>query len=248
MFSRMRVHVNYANVTATVALVFAMTGGAYAAKHYLITSTKQISPNVLKSLKAAGTPGKAGATGATGSQGPQGSKGENGKEGLRGEKGESGEEGPKGETGQNGSPWSAGGKLPKGATETGTWTASGYKKEVELFESVSFPIQLSEAIKADHVHYVGAEEITQKKTPQGCPGTVEKPTAEPGYLCVYEQFSFGMQTLPSSTTAFVGISAPEEGIPGVNGAEGAGRSGAKLNLSPSEEESGAWGDWAVTAP
>ena len=30
----------YANVALTLALVFAMTGGAYAAKKYLITSTK----------------------------------------------------------------------------------------------------------------------------------------------------------------------------------------------------------------
>jgi hypothetical protein len=28
----------------TIALVFAMSGGAYAANHFLITSTKQISP------------------------------------------------------------------------------------------------------------------------------------------------------------------------------------------------------------
>jgi hypothetical protein len=31
---------SYANVAATMALVFAMTGGAYAAKKYVITSTK----------------------------------------------------------------------------------------------------------------------------------------------------------------------------------------------------------------
>lgn len=37
-----RKHVSYANVAATVALVFAMTGGAYAAKRYVITSMKQI--------------------------------------------------------------------------------------------------------------------------------------------------------------------------------------------------------------
>jgi cytoskeletal protein RodZ len=46
----MRRRLNYANVTATLALFFAMSGGALAAKHYLINSTKQINPKVLKAL------------------------------------------------------------------------------------------------------------------------------------------------------------------------------------------------------
>jgi hypothetical protein len=46
----MRRHLNYANVVATLALVFAMSGGALAAKHYLVNSPKQISPKVLKSF------------------------------------------------------------------------------------------------------------------------------------------------------------------------------------------------------
>ena len=58
---------NYANVTATLALVFAMSGGALAAHHYLITSTTQISPKVLGKLK-----GKTGPTGPPGSTGKQG--------------------------------------------------------------------------------------------------------------------------------------------------------------------------------
>jgi hypothetical protein len=37
---------------AALALVFAMSGGAYAASRYVITSTKQISLEVLESLKA----------------------------------------------------------------------------------------------------------------------------------------------------------------------------------------------------
>jgi hypothetical protein len=49
----MRRHLTYANVAATLALVFSMSGGALAAKHYLIDSTKQINPKVLKSLSAA---------------------------------------------------------------------------------------------------------------------------------------------------------------------------------------------------
>ena len=58
----MRKRLSYANVTATLALVFAMSGGAMAANHYLITSTKQINPKVLKKLT--GKTGKTGATGA----------------------------------------------------------------------------------------------------------------------------------------------------------------------------------------
>jgi hypothetical protein len=46
---------SYANVVATLALVLAMSGGALAASHYLITSTKQISPRVLKKLGAPAT-------------------------------------------------------------------------------------------------------------------------------------------------------------------------------------------------
>src|SRR5437764_1330047 len=43
----LRRHLNYANVIATLALFFAITGGALAAKHYLINSTKQINPKVM---------------------------------------------------------------------------------------------------------------------------------------------------------------------------------------------------------
>src|SRR5256885_783740 len=35
----MRRHLSFANVAATLALVLAMSGGAYAAKHYLIASS-----------------------------------------------------------------------------------------------------------------------------------------------------------------------------------------------------------------
>ena len=70
----------YANVVATVALVFAMTGGALAAGHYIITSKSQIKPSVLKSLK--GKTGSTGKTGAQGAQGPQGLQGAQGPAGA----------------------------------------------------------------------------------------------------------------------------------------------------------------------
>jgi hypothetical protein len=88
MRSAIQRRLSYANVVATLALVFSMTGGALAARHYLVTSVKQISPHVIRQLKgrsgangrngangapgAPGVPGAAGAPGAQGGQGPQG--------------------------------------------------------------------------------------------------------------------------------------------------------------------------------
>jgi hypothetical protein len=89
-------------VMAVVALVFAMSGGAYAANKYLITSTKQISPKVLKALKGAN--GKNGANGINGAVGPQGPAGAQGAKGASGEAGESipGITGPTGAGGKTG--------------------------------------------------------------------------------------------------------------------------------------------------
>ena len=60
-------------VIATVALFFSMAGAGIAASHYLITSTSQIKPSVLKSLRGkqgpSGAPGSAGQAGATGPAG-----------------------------------------------------------------------------------------------------------------------------------------------------------------------------------
>ena len=97
---RRRIQVSPATAIATLALVFAMSGGAYAAGHYLITSTKQISPKVLKSLKGAngkngtnGANGPAGAAGAgtAGAQGPAGPAGNAGSNGTNGSNGAPGE-------------------------------------------------------------------------------------------------------------------------------------------------------------
>jgi hypothetical protein len=84
----MRTHLRYANIVSTLALVFAMSGTAVAAKHYLLNSTKQINPSVLKKLK-----------GRRGGQGPVGPAGA---AGVRGEKGTKGEKGLKGEVGSPG--------------------------------------------------------------------------------------------------------------------------------------------------
>ena len=97
-----RRRLSYANVLATLALVFAMSGAAVAANHFLISSTKQISPKVLKQLK--GRTGARGLTGRTGSGGPAGLRGE---AGARGETGLRGVTGPTGATGETGPPGEA---------------------------------------------------------------------------------------------------------------------------------------------
>ena len=84
----MRTRISYANVAATLALLFSMSGGALAATHYLINSTKQINPKVLKTLRGKegprGASGPAGASGATGATGPTGATGATGAKGETG--------------------------------------------------------------------------------------------------------------------------------------------------------------------
>jgi hypothetical protein len=88
---------------AILALVLALSGSAVAAKRYLITNTKQISPAALKQLaKLAareGATGPAGAPGATGAAGASGTAGTPGKEGAAGKEGEAGREGAAGKEG-----------------------------------------------------------------------------------------------------------------------------------------------------
>jgi hypothetical protein len=110
MFSRIRRRITYTNVAMTLALVFAMSGGAFAATKYLITSTKQIKPSVLAQLKGKngknGTNGINGVNGAAGAQGPQGAKGDTGA---------AGSPGAKGDTGGAGSPGAKGSTVLNGA-------------------------------------------------------------------------------------------------------------------------------------
>jgi hypothetical protein len=235
MFSalRKRLHLTPSTVIASLALVFAMSGGAYAASRYVITSTKQISPKVLASLKgAAGKPGANGAAGATGpagagTAGATGPAGPQGPQGILGTNGTNGTNGAPGAKGETGSPWTAGGTLPAKATETGTWTAGPSKEVAGVFVPISFPIQLKEPLEKTNVHYVTATSPSSE-----CPGSVETPTAEPGNLCVYEA--------PFGGGQFGGILTPELA------AEGAGVSGAVMTFSPDPSVT-ATGSWAVTA-
>lgn len=76
------------SIIASLALFFALGGTAVAAHHYLITSTSQIKPSVLKALRgkvgARGPAGIAGAHGTAGAEGPTGSPGKEGRQGPAG--------------------------------------------------------------------------------------------------------------------------------------------------------------------
>ena len=184
MFQTIRRHFNATGVVAVLALVLAMSGGAYAASRYVITSTKQISPKVLKSLQGkAGAVGAQGPAGAVGAQGPAGSSGAQGPAGLagvQGPKGERGEPGARGEKGESG--WAE--TLPQGKTLTGQFAASGLAEEADgiVVSAVSFPFRVQdESGQGPHVHFIKAGE----SSPAGCTGNTAQPDAEEGNLCVF---------------------------------------------------------------
>jgi hypothetical protein len=252
MFSvlRTRLRVSPTAVIATLALVFAMTGGAYAAKKYLITSTKQISPSVLKALR--GKAGAGGAAGAAGVQGPAGPAGPQGSAGNNGSNGEKGAQGIQGQTGKDGKQGATGATgvsgftatLPTGQTETGTWDVSAQSPNGGFYTTaISFPIPLKEA-GVNKAFAFNLEQTEEKEFgSSGCTGSVAKPTAPKGVLCVYT----GLEVLENAHMQF-----PTVRLPNSNGEAGYGTSGAVLwGIEP---EGGGpaiaevQGTWAVTAP
>ncbi|MCW3033258.1 MAG: hypothetical protein JWM60_1603 [Solirubrobacterales bacterium] len=175
---------SYANVVSTLALVLAMSGGAYAAGHYLINSTKQINPKVLRKLH--GARGGRGVAGQNGPVGPQGVTGATGSKGARGPTGEPG--------------FSALSQLPSGKTESGDFAVSTIVEgpEITVSTAVTFSVPLSAPIPADHV------EFTTVSTPgTNCLGPG---LARNGWLCVYissalntepQAFSFNPEAAPA---------------------------------------------------
>jgi hypothetical protein len=238
---RKRLHLTPATAIAAFALVFAMTGGAYAAGKYVITSTKQISPKVLKSLQGkAGAAGKPGATGPAGPAGAAGAAGAGtpgatGKEGPAGKEGATGKEGAPGKNGETG--FTA--TLPSKATETGSWIVQAPKETTgEAFGTpISFSIPLAASLSSSHVFFV--EKGSTANETECAKGTLEHPKAAPGNLCVYSNNLAGVVPLASG---------PIANPTGTVGEPGASTAGALILLEVEGESSSfADGTWAVTA-
>jgi hypothetical protein len=150
MLSALRKQITPATILAFVALVFAITGGAFAASgtggnapakanassthSTLVASASKAKPKAKAGPRGpagakgatgatgpAGAPGPAGATGPGGPQGAQGPAGTNGMNGTNGEKGEKGLKGTTGEKGPEGALGTAGVTLPSKASETGVF-------------------------------------------------------------------------------------------------------------------------------
>jgi hypothetical protein len=236
-----RPRLTYANVAATLALLLAMGGGAFAATHYLITSTKQISPRVLSQLR--GKRGPAGKTGKTGKPGKPGGK--TGKRGRRGPGGPMGPPGPIGIQGPDGSEGKKGAKgltgppgpgalspLPSGESESGLYGMSaGASPGNAVFDAVTFPVILALPIPETNVIYVRAG-----ATKEHC---AEPGTADRGYICLYSNNDEAEDHAPEPTV---------HNIEAIGATFGAGPRGFVLEWNPPVANSFDIGRYTVTAP
>jgi len=186
----------FANVTATIALLFAMSGGALAARHYLITSTSQIKPSVLRALK--GEAGQAGGDGVgvtsrqfTGSAGSCSAGGTEFKA-ANGTtfacNGKDGKEPPWEKPPKEPPTWPS--TLPSGRTETGTWGFASHA-EGSVRVPISFPVPtnglLQPTLGVGPVEFLEPEEEDPIDAHPNCLGAVDEPKAKPGFLCVYAE-------------------------------------------------------------
>jgi hypothetical protein len=219
MFQRLKQHFTPATFISLIALVFAVSGVSYAAtggnggrRGNNNKFTAQASKSKRGPRGPQGPAGKNGANGLNGAPGPQGPAGvqgetgpvgEKGKEGKPGGAGKQGEPGEQGERGPEGSPWTDGGTLPSGSTETGAWKvelpAASSLTEEELEEptepkvvhrrvAFSFPIRLSGPLSEGHF-ITQAEQTATTRTGAAateCPGTAAAPAAAAGTFCAYE--------------------------------------------------------------
>ncbi len=127
---------------AILALFLAVGGSAVAAQRYLITSTRQIKPSVLRSLH--------GARGAIGPQGPSGPAGGAGPAGAQGPRGEAGPSNLSSLTITR----AADVKVPPGDEGTSVATCPPGTRVVSGGEYTGFAIRNGSEMSADHQSWI----------------------------------------------------------------------------------------------
>ena len=268
MVDSLRGRVSASGIIACLALVLAVGGSAALAKGGGGLTAKQKKEVEKIAKKYAGPPGAPGVAGPAGPAGPPGPAG------SAGSKGDQGIQGVQGEIGPEGSPWTAGGTLPGGKTETGSWMFHNAEEHLGAAVELAFPIPLVSPLNGEHVHYLSAIEIelaTEEELGGGvgelcegktgteleeceeeaeelfftiCSGTAANPSAASGHLCVYE----GYAGTPIKREVF-GVENPIVGDPskppvGFTVPAGAATAGAVLDLLLYEGV--VYGTWAVT--
>jgi Collagen triple helix repeat (20 copies) len=144
MFQVLRRHMSYANVAVTLAVVFAMSGGAYAVSGHGGASgggsgggTSARVVTVARSAGVAAAAKKKSSKGARGPAGPRGASGPAGPAGPAGPVGPMGPAGPAGARGENGANGATGANGTSATTEVFTGNAHGCKEGGVLVKSAS---------------------------------------------------------------------------------------------------------------
>jgi hypothetical protein len=225
-------------IISTVALIVALGGTSYAAFTLPQNSvgTKQLKNKAVTLAKIA--PAAQGALAKVGSQGPQGPQGPQGAQGA------AGPQGPPGQAGQPGPPGPVTTLAPSGITQRGLFDLEGEEGNANTVftTGISFPLELASDPTAVEVPPGGPS-----PDPAHCAGTVDAPSAAPGYLCLYDKYAYNVTTGPSSIySTYVGVQNVDN-----LGSHGSAF-GARLYAEPFANQpgvdAGVAGSWAVTAP
>jgi hypothetical protein len=238
-------------IVAVLAVVVALTGTAIAAGGLTATQKKQVVKIAKQYAGQDGAPGAQGAAGANGKDGAAGTPGTPGQDGQPGAAGKSVQvgtestgtancEGRGGVTvkvegsattkyacnGAEGPPGPTETTLPSEEMVTGLWSFDE-KGAASALVTISYPMRVEPAITPGNVHWVNGPD------PE-CPGSVEAPKANPGYLCIYQA---NLSNASLETVSFArGDYTPDR------------HSGFTFELViPGGGEGYGWGSWAVTA-
>ena len=172
--------------------------------------------------------------------------------GFTGDPGPPGPDGPPGPTGATGAPGASyvTGDLPSKATITGVWGGRLHRPgtaPTEVVLTVGFPRRAPVTIGDENVGFpAGTPNVaTAEQLPTKCTGTIDQPTAAPGFVCLYLD--------PTSTINLQGSTA----ITGKaldNSLSDADRYGFTVHIVTKDPPdspvsvSRAEGTWAYTAP